>query len=99
VEDYDNSWEKEHFKNVLISEDSVVKEEVREYEGEKHVGLRSTGWVRNVDAWSKKQPGLEPGGSKTSCSLSEDKELVFVPYYLRANRSGNSHMRVGLLKR
>lgn len=99
VEDADNEWESDHFRNIVVSEDSLVTEVEREIAGERYVELRSPGWPRNLDSWKVKQAGSEPGAKSTSGTLSEEKELVFVPYYLRANRDGKGHMRVGLLKK
>ncbi|KAK6203674.1 hypothetical protein LQW54_008880 [Pestalotiopsis sp. IQ-011] len=99
VEDADNEWESDHFRNIAISEDSPVTEVEREIAGERYIELRSSGWTRNLDSWKGKQAGSEPGAKSTSGVLSEERQLVFVPYYLRANRGGKGHMRVGLLKK
>ncbi|KAK9422296.1 hypothetical protein SUNI508_04975 [Seiridium unicorne] len=98
VEDFDNKAENNHFKDVTISADAAVKEEEKDCLGEKYVGLRSSGRTRQLDDWATKQSGLEPGSSQASTSLGDEVELVFVPYYLRANRGGKGHMRVGLLR-
>ncbi|KAJ8130593.1 hypothetical protein O1611_g3034 [Lasiodiplodia mahajangana] len=98
VEDVDNPWENDHFRNVGISFGSPVSEEehVIDEMGERYVGLRAVGWVRKVDQWSQGEQGLEPGLS-IAAEVPEAKELSFIPYYLRANRGGKGHMRVGLL--
>ncbi|KAI0114487.1 hypothetical protein GGR51DRAFT_577502 [Nemania sp. FL0031] len=98
VEDVDNPWENDHFRNVGISFGSPVSEEehVIEEMGERYVGLRAVGWARKVDQWSQGEQGLEPGLS-IAAEVPEAKELSFIPYYLRANRGGKGHMRVGLL--
>lgn len=64
--------------------------------GERYVGLRAVGWVRKVGQWAQGGQGVEPGSS-VAADQPEAKELVFIPYYLRANRGGRGHMRVGLL--
>ncbi|GAW13023.1 hypothetical protein ANO14919_023990 [Xylariales sp. No.14919] len=99
VEDVDNPWEQNHFRNVGLSIGTPVSEEERVIEemGERYVGLRVAGWVRNVDHWSQAEPGREPGSSVGAVVPKEAKELLFIPYYLRANRGGKGHMRVGLL--
>ncbi|KAI0206953.1 hypothetical protein F4808DRAFT_14951 [Astrocystis sublimbata] len=98
VEDVDNSWEQDHFRNIGISNGAPVSEEelVMDEMGEKYVGLRAVGWVRNIDQWEASGSGVEPGVS-VKAKAAEPKELVFIPYYLRANRGGNGYMRVGLL--
>lgn len=98
VEDIDNKWEKNHFKDVTMSADAAVKEEQRECMGEKFIGLRSTGRTRRLDTWENRQRGLEPGTSDKISTSGDVHELVFVPYYLRANRGGTGHMRVGLVR-
>ncbi|ETS75800.1 hypothetical protein PFICI_12744 [Pestalotiopsis fici W106-1] len=98
VEDADNEWESDHFRNTVISADSPVAEFEREIAGERYIELRSSGWTRDLDSWKGKQSGSEPGAKNSSGVLGDEKELVFVPYYLRANRGGKGHMRVGLLK-
>ncbi|KAH8204432.1 hypothetical protein TruAng_001348 [Truncatella angustata] len=98
VEDADNTWEKNHFKDITISAKARVLEEKRDCIGESFVGLRSTGRVRRLDTWTGRQAGLEPGSSGEVSALADERELVFVPYYLRANRGDEGHMRVGLVR-
>ncbi|KAJ9156686.1 Non-reducing end beta-L-arabinofuranosidase [Pleurostoma richardsiae] len=100
VEDYDNPWEKDHFRNVVLKEGSPVTEEERFFEkqGEPYVALRTVGWERSMKSWTSKPSGASPGTSTGEDSLGSQRELVFVPYYFRANRGGQGHMRVGLLK-
>lgn len=93
VEDVDNPWEDNHFKDVVLDGDAPVVEVEREWRGERYVVLKTSGWKRAVvgDNWDV--TGAAP--------VQVDKwpvELVFVPYYLRANRGGRGHMRVGLLR-
>ncbi|RYP60198.1 hypothetical protein DL769_008222 [Monosporascus sp. CRB-8-3] len=80
-------------------EDEDAEEEGEE---ESYVELRSEAWVRDMTAWEGKRAGAAPGlavdeegGGWEDCK----REVVFVPYYLRANRGGEGHMRVGLLRK
>ncbi|KAI1822131.1 glycoside hydrolase family 127 protein [Xylaria intraflava] len=100
VEDSDNPWEQDHFRNVGISADTPVSEEPRVMDktGEHYIGLSASGWVRAMDQWSQGEPGLDPSSVVEAGVSKEARELVFIPYYLRANRGGRGHMRVGLLK-
>lgn len=100
VEDADNAWENNHFKDVVIRAGSPVEEERRTFEetGEDYVALRTACSVRSMKNWNEKPGGEEPGTSQLDDPLGEQRELVFVPYYFRANRGGKGHMRVGLLK-
>ncbi|KAI0913876.1 hypothetical protein F4823DRAFT_640415 [Ustulina deusta] len=99
VEDFDNPWEQDHFRNVGISIGTPVREEkhVIDNMGEHYVGLRAAGWVRKIGHWSHTELGLEPGFSVEADVAKVAKELFFIPYYLRANRGGKGYMRVGLL--
>ena len=100
VEDVDNAWEQDHFRNVGIKSDSEVTEQEEEIGqiGERYIALRSVGWIRKIDDRPESEAGVEPGSSLRQASLVEQQELTFVPYYLRANRGGKGHMRVGLLR-
>ena len=100
VEDVDNPWEQDHFRNVGISIGSPVSEQKRVIDemGERYVGLRATGCIRRMSDWSHTEPGLAPGFTVAAEAPKEARELTFIPYYLRANRGGKGHMRVGLLK-
>jgi uncharacterized protein len=87
VEDVDNASESNHFKDVFIRTDSSVTEErvVHEASGEEYVVMQAKGW---------KQPPSALGS--LSLETAESVNLVFVPYYFRANRGGDGQMRVGL---
>ncbi|KAI8963779.1 glycoside hydrolase family 127 protein [Daldinia sp. FL1419] len=104
VEDVDNAWEKDHFRNVGIKSDSQVTEKEEEIDqmGERYIALRSVGWIRKIDDRTESESGIEPGLSLRQTVTAEEKDkeldLTFIPYYLRANRGGRGHMRVGLLR-
>lgn len=101
VEDVDNPWEDNHFKDVvlllsspLLDEKAAtpVREVERECEGERYVALQAQcrrTVVRDGD-WHLAGPSVPAEVDETPV------ELTFVPYYLRANRGGKGHMRVGL---
>ncbi|AEO64925.1 uncharacterized protein THITE_2048089 [Thermothielavioides terrestris NRRL 8126] len=90
VEDADNPWEANHFRDITLSADARVTEEERTLAGERYVALRTVCRPRDLR-------GAGPGSGRASGGLGAERELVFVPYYLRANRGGKGHMRVGLL--
>ncbi|CAJ2503319.1 Uu.00g107130.m01.CDS01 [Anthostomella pinea] len=101
VEDADNAWEQDHFRNVGITSGSGVTEHqgVLDKPGERFIALRTVGWVRKLDdEWARAGPGLQPGSHTTGSIETEARDITFIPYYLRANRGGNGHMRVGLLR-
>ncbi|KIH87284.1 hypothetical protein SPBR_04763 [Sporothrix brasiliensis 5110] len=108
VEDADNPWETNHFKDVAVSADNNVEEEERvdAATGERYIALRTTGYVLTDERakWADKVPGGLPGmeverdaeGAGTKAAAKTKRTLVFIPYYYRANRGGHGHMRVGL---
>ncbi|SCO80132.1 related to DUF1680 domain protein [Fusarium oxysporum] len=87
VEDVDNPSESNHFKDVFIRTDSSVTEEkvVHEASGEEYVAMQAQGWKQSPSALGSLSP-----------ETAESVNLVFVPYYFRANRGGDGQMRVGL---
>ncbi|CAI6093754.1 unnamed protein product [Clonostachys chloroleuca] len=87
VEDIDNDWETNHFKDITITTDSRITEERKEdtETGESYIALHSNGWTRSVPNCG--------GGARSSV----DRDLTFVPYYFRSNRGGRGQMRVGLV--
>ncbi|KAH6996724.1 hypothetical protein BKA56DRAFT_666915 [Ilyonectria sp. MPI-CAGE-AT-0026] len=90
VEDVDNSGENNHFKDTYLKADSPVSEQkcTDEQTGEEYVALQSVGWNR---------PEMSGASSAAGEAAGEARELVFIPYYFRANRGGEGQMRVGLL--
>lgn len=89
VEDVDNTWEDNHFKDIVVDDRAPITEERREWKGSEYIALKGHGWARSFGNWEVSGPApVEKKG--------EDKEMVFVPYYLRGNRGGKGHMRVGL---
>ncbi|KAH8897921.1 DUF1680-domain-containing protein [Thozetella sp. PMI_491] len=96
VEDHDNPWEENHFKNVAVQLGTTVTEEQLEFEGEPYIALKTAGRERSIQEWADRAPGGDPGAVACAEAPGTPRELVFVPYYLRANRGGKGHMRVGL---
>lgn len=91
VEDVDNQWEDNHFKDVVVDNKAIFTEEEREWKGSKYTALKGSGWTRTSEDW-------EVDGPAPVESKGQDRKLTFVPYYLRGNRGGKGHMRVGLLR-
>jgi DUF1680 family protein len=96
IEDADNKWEENHFKDVGVRASYPVTEEKRCLGGtEEYVALKTSCWKRTLDSGDK---GSTPGYvvSGVDSGFNDEKDGVFIPYYLRANQGGNGHMRVGL---
>ena len=80
---------------------------------ERYVALRCDAWVRDLGSWRDKRAGAQPGldldvggegegegeGDGDGSGSGRKEELVLIPYYLRANRGGKGHMRVGMLRK
>ena len=75
---------------------------------ERYVALRCDAWVRDLGSWRDKRAGAQPGldvdldvGGEGDGEGGDGRkeELVLIPYYLRANRGGKGHMRVGMLRK
>jgi DUF1680 family protein len=94
MEDADNTWEYNHFKDIGIKASTVVDEERKQVGEEDYVALKTSCWRRTLE---DTEAGVAPG-SVVDCdeNTGAKMEAIFVPYYLRANRGGNGHMRVGL---
>ncbi|KAF4978138.1 hypothetical protein FZEAL_5436 [Fusarium zealandicum] len=102
VEDFDNEWVADHFKNTVLSSDAKLTEQEHDLEGShSYVAIHGTGWERNLEAWHGGAQGHDPSRAAKgdAVSLGDERKLVFVPYYLRANRGGRGQMRVGLLRK
>jgi DUF1680 family protein len=102
AEDATNPWETNHFKDVVVKPGTPIEEEVKTWEatGEEYIVLKTRAWRRELGAWEKGK-GSDPSrriGGGPSASLKEEREIIYVPYYFRANSGGRGHMRVGLIK-
>ena len=106
VEDFDNEWEDCHFKNITVDPKSPVSEKrhILQEHDESWISLstscRERKWPVGL---AKKAAGAQPGWDITKQANYEGNEvgercLTFIPYYFRANRGGNGHMRVGILR-
>lgn len=101
AEDADNTWERNHFKDTALRRDSAVTEESRidVSTGEEYVALKTASWQRLLPGTNRERNGEEPGFDARGEMFAEERELVLVPYYFRANRVGKGQMRVGLHSR
>lgn len=101
AEDADNAWETNHFKDTALSRSSSVTEHpgVEEQTGEEYIALKTTSWQRLLPALDGQHSGGEPGIDAAEETFGQQRELVLIPYYFRANRGGKGQMRVGLLTR
>lgn len=100
IEDAQNSWETNHFKNVVLTPGDPVREEMKcdEPSGEKYVALHTVVRRRSLGTWESKRPGGDPSSGSKQMNPEDPRDAIFIPYYLRANSGGKGHMRVGLVK-
>lgn len=98
VEDADNPWEENHFKDLALDTSCTVTEAVeRPAFGEEYISLTAhNAAFRQVVKKSGPQLQLDDVAWEPE---TRAKELKFVPYYLRDNRGGKGHMRVGLKRK
>lgn len=91
MEDNDNSWESDHFRDVALKYGQPVTEQTESIHGEAFVGLRTQCYVSSDSTLAAVQgPLFEP----QLLDDAEEKEAIFIPYFLRANRGGKGEMRV-----
>lgn len=101
AEDAHNPWETNHFKDVVVRPGSNVTEEKRTWKptGETYIALRTQAWTRSMKAWEGSVgAGCDPARNVAEVELVDEREMVYVPYYFRANSGGKGHMRVGMIK-
>mgnify|MGYP000922287070 CR=1 FL=1 len=79
-----------HFKDVFLRTDSKVVEKMvtDEKTGEEYVALQSKCWKQSISTHAS----LKVDGDSAT-----PQDLIFGPYYFRANRGGKGQMRVGLM--
>ncbi|QSZ34759.1 hypothetical protein DSL72_007617 [Monilinia vaccinii-corymbosi] len=97
VEDYDNPWVNDHFKNLAFSTMGEIKEEDADMDNEPYKKLTALGAATSFGFPEQARPDL--ANNLEDFSEIDIKELHFVPYALRDNRGGKGHMRVGLRRR
>ncbi|CRG92704.1 Glycosyltransferase-like protein LARGE2 [Talaromyces islandicus] len=101
AEDIDNPWEHNHFKHVYIPSSANLRQEWRRDVASKpheYVAIHTSGYERSYPEWENRPAGTGPSLSvQTPIKISRlQRDLCFIPYYLRANRGGRGQMRVAL---
>jgi len=97
LEDADNPWVNDHFKNLIFDPKKPITETLTSHPdiGEQYITL-TTHDAASFLHIAGVGPHLQEG------TVSEEKgveELHFLPYSLRDNRGGKGHMRVGLRRK
>ncbi|KAL7898779.1 hypothetical protein HDV63DRAFT_397281 [Trichoderma sp. SZMC 28014] len=96
MEDVDNPWQHNHFRDVALKKSEPISEEAKSMTNkEGYVELRTKCWLTNEEISAR------TAGPMFDASIGGDKlekSAIFIPYFLRANRGGNGEMRV-LLRR
>lgn len=100
VEDFDNPWVDDHFKNLLLDPSGEVTETMISDPklGESCVSLTA----HNAASFLSLEDSPGPLRSVGKAPLGEKpgvESLVFIPYCLRDNRGGKGHMRVGIRRK
>ncbi|KAH6681843.1 hypothetical protein B0J14DRAFT_224407 [Halenospora varia] len=99
VEDVDNPWVDDHFKNLTIDPACEVSETRASIPdiGEPYVGLAAHRATSHLAVNDYPAPHV-PLGAVIQQRPRIDK-LHFIPYALRDNRGGKGHMRVGIRRK
>ena len=100
VEDFDNPWVDDHFKSLLINPSGEITENL--------ISDAELGGSCITLTAHNAAPFLtigDPPGRRIPVVKANVKEkpgverLHFIPYYLRDNRGGRGHMRVGIRRK
>jgi hypothetical protein len=81
-----------------LSRNSPITKERRvdETSGEEYIAFKITSWQRLLPSTDKDRTGEKPGFDTIEGSFRQEREIVLVPYYFRANRRDKGQIRVGL---
>ena len=93
--------ETNHFRDIVIKPNAPGKEELKTWEltGETYVALHTKCSRRDLGTWEDDgKKGDDPTRKAGGVELVDERDVVFVPYYMRANSGGKGHMRVGMIK-
>ncbi|KAJ9613061.1 hypothetical protein H2200_003002 [Cladophialophora chaetospira] len=101
IEDVDNAWVQDHFKTVQLDPHCKIDEiTVTDKDtNDAYVALKviKGASLMNMDALhASPDARIEELDKATGADAKIIEELIFVPYYFRANRGGRGQMRVGL---
>lgn len=96
MEDADNPWQHNHFRDVALKKSEPIWEEAKSMaNGESYIGLRTKCWLTKEDL------SALAAGPIVDASIGGhrvEKSAVLIPYFLRANRGDNGEMRVLLCR-
>lgn len=92
MEDADNPWQQDHFRDVALKKSEPISETAKSMaNGEGYIELRTKCWLTKEDTFAG---AAGPVFDATIDRKKLEKDGVFIPYFLRANRGGNGQMRV-----
>ena len=102
VEDFDNAWVDDHFKNVVLDPTGRITEAVMSDPklGESCIALTAHDATSFLQVENYRAPHISlEGAQKTLKKHPDVGKLHFIPYCLRDNRGGKGHMRVGIRRK
>jgi DUF1680 family protein len=100
VEDFDNPWVDDHFKSLLINPSGEITENI--ISDSELGGSCITLTAHNAASFLTVRDYLGPHIPVVKVPVKETsgvEHLNFIPYYLRDNRGGRGHMRVGIRRK
>ncbi|KAF2672929.1 DUF1680-domain-containing protein [Microthyrium microscopicum] len=95
IEDVDNPWTDDHFKASNLPRDIEIQISDSET-GESFIGYRVSNAASRINLRAIQ---TSPAILRSTLLTTHDKvpqELIFIPFYFRANRKGRGHMRVAI---
>jgi DUF1680 family protein len=100
VEDFDNPWVEDHFKNLLLNPSGVITETAMSDPklGESCVSLIAHDTTSFLAVENFHGPFVSIDDASES-KKPKVEQLIFIPYAVRDNRGGKGHMRVGIRRK
>ncbi|KAK9489353.1 hypothetical protein V1508DRAFT_465003 [Lipomyces doorenjongii] len=103
LEDVDNPWVTDHFRTLGLSESATFTPIVAEngtvfLKAEKAGVILTPEFAKYDVANATWNLNVETNGEKERREQRTLVDLVFIPYYYRANRGGSGQMRVPLIR-
>jgi DUF1680 family protein len=99
AEDFDNDEIEasySHFEGVGLTEDAKFETRELDIQGQSMVAIAATSGVRALVDDSDELYREVNGSTPARKWKSVDSELVYVPWFARANRGGRGHVRVSM---
>jgi DUF1680 family protein len=100
VEDVDNPWVEDHFKSLVLDPTGTIVEQQMSVEemGGSYIALTVQTKAESLEVDTALAPHMSWNSDSQKLSPGVE-QLNFIPYFLRDNRGGKGHMRVGIRRK